>query len=438
MLFASLRNKFVRDTATLQVSGGLNQISGICSSILIAFLLGAVGQGRFAVAVVLQGLFYNLINVGSVQATVSQLASASSRGLTDKVSSWMAYLAKFYLLFNGLLILIGWLCLPSLAERWYGDRELGVLAAWLCLWPILDTPRAVVFAAFQGTRRMLLLAQLENGHELMRVFLVSSGAVITGSVQGAVLGEIAARVLASALAVGMYARARGGGGGSELPPLARVLRDMARTPLRRGMPLSLRVGMLKNVNTLFLHIFPRLLLGGTAGMAWVAYFHVAQRIMGLPMMLMQGVSRTMLPALSELSGLKDRTRFRALYKRSTWTAGCLISAGILLCLPLIQPLVRMVYPDDYAAPVLRYAAILALGFVPMSFAVGLESFYIVTGQLRVSILLSILGCAVTVPANFFLIRALPESGAVWGLVVYMSWVLVHFGYIAWYFRHDRP
>lgn len=436
-MFASLRNKFVRDTATLQVSGGLNQLSGVASSILIAFLLGAIGQGRFAVAVVLQGLFYNLINVGSVQATVSQLASASARGLTDKVSSWMAYLAKFYLLFNGILILLGWLFLPTLAEWWYDDRELGVLAAWLCLWPIIDTPRAVVFAAFQGTRRMLLLAQLENGHELMRVFLVSSGAVITGSVHGAVLGEIAARVLASALAVGMYGRARRDGG-SELPPLTGVLRDIVHTPLRRGMPLSFRVGVLKNVNTLFLHIFPRLLLGGTAGMAWVAYFHVAQRIMGLPMMLMQGVSRTMLPALSELSGLGDRARFQKLYKRTTLIAGCLISAGIVTALPLIQPLVRMVYPEDYPGPVLRYACILALGFVPMSFAVGLESFYIVTGRLKVSILLSILGCAVTIPANFFLIRALPESGAVWGLVVYMSWVLVHFGYVAWYFRHNRP
>ena len=155
-MFGALRNKFVRDTATLQVSGGLNQLGGVCSSILIAFFLGAVGQGRFAVAVVLQGLLYNLINVGSVQATVSQLAAASARGLTDKVSSWMAYLAKFYLLFNGILIALGWLCLPALAEWWYADRELGVLAAWLCLWPILDTPRAVVFASFQGTRRMLL------------------------------------------------------------------------------------------------------------------------------------------------------------------------------------------------------------------------------------------------------------------------------------------
>ena len=160
MLLATLRNKFLRDTATLQVAGGLNQLSQVLSSVLVAFLLGAVGQGRFAVAVVLQGLVYNLINVGSVQATVSQLASASARGLVAKVSAWMAYLAKFYLLFNGLLIVLGWLLLPRIGEWWYGDRDLGVLAAWLCIWPILDTPRAVVFAAFQGTRRMLRLAQL--------------------------------------------------------------------------------------------------------------------------------------------------------------------------------------------------------------------------------------------------------------------------------------
>jgi len=262
---------------------------------------------------------------------------------------------------------------------------------------------------------------------------VVAGAVITGSVAGAVIGEIVSRVFASLVAMALYARARHEGG-PELPSLVDVWRHLREVPLRSGLRMSFKVGVVKNTNTLFLHVFPRLLLAGSAGMAWVAYFHVAQRIMGLPLMLMQGVSRALLPALSQLVGLREMHRFRAVYNKTTLAAGGIISAGILLMLPLVPFLVRFFYPSDYAEPVFRYSCILALGYVPMAFAVGLESFYIVTGLLRISVVLSIIGCIVTIPVNVVLMYALPESGAVWGLSVYMSWVLVHFVYIALYFR----
>ena len=404
-----IRNKFLRDAATLQVSGTLNQASQLISSIVIAFLLGAVGQGRYALAVMLQGLFYNVVNVGAMQATVSQLAAASARENKGKFAAWMAFLAKFNLTFNAALIGLGYFVLPELAEWWYDDRQLGVWAWWLTLWPLIDTPRAVAFAACQGTRRMLPLAQIENGGELLRAYLVTMGAVITHSPAGAVLGEIAARTIASLVAVVLYRRARLDGG-TFLPTLREVWRQMPAIPLRQGMPFSFRVGILKNANALFLNVFPRLLIGATAGAAWVAYFHIAQRIMGLPMMLMQGVSRTILPALSEMAGVRDLSRFKGLYYKTTLTAGVVISSGILLCLPLIQPIVSRFFPDDYAKPVFLYSCILAVGFVPMSFAVGLESFYIVSDRLRVSLILSALGCIVLIPVNFVLIRLYPQTG----------------------------
>jgi O-antigen/teichoic acid export membrane protein len=293
----------------------------------------------------------------------------------------------------------------------------------------------VVFVALQGTRRMLALAHLDNAQELVRVFLVVLGAMITGSAKGAVLGEIASRVFSSIIAVAIYSRARQDGG-PPLPSLREVLRHIPEIPLRQGAHLAFRVGILKNASSLFLNVFPRLLIGITADMKAVGYFHVAQRIMGLPLMLMQGVSRTILPALSEMAGLKDLTQFRRLYTRTSLLAGGLISAGILLSLPLIPPLMRVFYPSDFERPVFIYAAIMTLGYIPLSFAVGLESFYIVTDKLRVSLSLSLLGCIVTIPANFLLIRALPVTGAVWGLSFYMSWVLVHFVYVAYYFRRE--
>ncbi|MBK8178970.1 MAG: lipopolysaccharide biosynthesis protein [Planctomycetes bacterium] len=431
------KSKFVRDVATLQVSGIVNQAVQLGSSMVLAFVLGAEGQGALGVAVMLQGLFYNLIAVGVVQSTVGQVASATARDMRGKVAAWLAFVAKVYLASNGVLIAAGFFLLPWIGRTWFNSEgsgeRLGWWAWWLSLWPLIDTPRSVVFVALQGTRRMLPLAQLETTQELGRAFLVTVGAIITGSAEGAIVGEIISRVLAMVVALEIYREARQDGG-SYLPTPAEVLRQMKELPLSKGLPLALKVGFVKNVSSTFLKVLPRLFIGSAAGLSWAAYFQIAQRIMDIPMMFLLGVSRTMLPALAEKRGLGDVQGFRRLYLRSTLIGGGLVALGVLLVLPLIPWIVHSFYPDDYEKPVYVVASILAFGYVPMSFAVGLEAFYMVSDQIRASIVLTLLGCLVTIPVNVFLIRHFPETGAIWGLSFYMSWVFVHFGYVAWWFR----
>jgi O-antigen/teichoic acid export membrane protein len=327
----------------------------------------------------------------------------------------------------------GFFILPRIGAAWFGNEDLGWWAWWLTLGPMFDTPRAVVSVALQGTRRMLPLAQLETTQELGRVFLVTTGAVITGSPQGAILGDLTSRVLAMFVSLEIYREARADGG-TFLPALRSVLRFMPEIPLRQGLVIAIRLGIVKNLSSIFLRVLPKLLIGAAAGLSWVAYFQIAQRIMDIPMMFLHGVSRTMLPALAEKHGLKDLAGFRRLFLRTTWLAGGLIALAILAMLPLIPFVLRSFYPDDYARPVFLCASILAVGYVPMAFAVGLESFYLATNQLRANVVMALAGCAVTIPAYIWLVRTLPETGAIWGQSFYMSWVFVHFAYVAWWFR----
>jgi len=432
-----LRSKFLKDVATLQISGMVNQASQLFSSIVLAFLLGAKGQGALGVAVMLQGLIYNLISVGVIQSTVGQIASATARDMRGKVAAWMAFVAKLYLLFNVALIVVGFFVLPWVGRHWYNDEgigeQIGWWAWWLTLWPLIDTPRSVVFVALQGTRRMLALAQLETTQELGRVFLVTTGVLLTGSAKGAIIGEIVSRVLAMIVALEIYREARADGG-TYLPPPREVWGQVLEIPLRRGIPLALKVGFVKNVSSMFLKVVPKLVVGIVAGLSWVAYLQIAQRIMDIPMTFLQGISRTILPALAELRGRGDVAGFRRMYLRTTLLGGGIVALGILVLLPFVPWLVGKFYPPDYKEPVFIASSILAFGLVPMSFAVGLEAFYMVTDQMRASIVLTLLGCLVTIPVFFLLVHTIPETGAIWGLSFYMSWVLVHFAYIAWWFR----
>lgn len=436
-----LRSKFLQDTATLQVSAMLNQASQLVSTVLIAFLLGSHGQGMFFLAISMHALFYNLINVGVVQATITQLAAASVRDNRVKVAGWLAFLVKSYLISGPLVIGLGWFALPALSSWWYSGkvgpeeaREIGKWAWWFTFWPLIDTPRAVAQVAFQGTRRMLKLGQLDNAAELIRVVCVVAGTAIGGSAEGAVIGLIASYVLVSYLATDMYHSARFDGNGW-LPSLREVFRQVPEVPLLQGIRLGLRIGLLKNGNTLFMDVFPGLILGGVAGASWVAYFRIATKIMGLPMNMLQGVTRTILPALSELRGLRDLERFRGLYFRTMSASGAILGGGMLLMLPLIPPVVGAFWPEDFRDPVFHYSWILAVGMVPSAFAVGLDAFYILTDQMKRSLVITAVGAAITIPTNVLLIVLLPETGAAWGLSLYRSWVLVHFAYVTWYFRH---
>lgn len=435
-LVGGLRSKFMRDAATLQVAGLFNQASQLVSTVLLAYLLGAHGQGLFVSAIALQALCYFLLNVGVAQATTTQIAAAAARGNHIKSSGWIAFMAKTVIVVGALIFVLGYFLLPWVGEQFFDDRRVGVWAWWLCAMPLIDMPRVVAMVAFQGTRRMLALGQTENAHELVRFFLVVSGAAITGSAEGAVLGQLAASVLGSILAMALYREARKDGG-HPLPGPRDVLRRTRDVKIRQGIRLGLRVGLLKNGQSLFGNVFPRLIIGMVADMSWVTYFHIAQRIMMVPMMLTMGVSRTILPALGELAGLRDLKRFRSLYFKTAAITGAIISGGLLISLPLVPWLVRTLFPPDYAGPVFTYAWILALGYLPFAFAVANESFYIVTNQVRAWIGLTAIGAVITIPANVWLILYVPFTGTAWGLSMYHSWVVVHLGYATWYLNRER-
>ncbi len=439
-----LSAKFVADTLALQASGMLTQLSGFAASALLAFALGSHGQGLFVMAVTLQALMFNLVNVGVIQATVSQVAAASTRDKRPKLADWLAFLVKTYLITSTLMIGVGYFALPYLCEKVYGSqlprdeaRELGRWAWWLTFWIAIDTPRAVTQVAFHGTRRMKPLAQLDGAHELIRLVTTVGGVVITGSPAGAVLGEIASRALASYLAAHMYHAARADGG-AWLPGWREIVARVPGIPMRQGIRLGLRIGLIKNTTTLVITVLPRLLLSGAAGFSWVAYFTIAQKIMGVAGIAMQGVSRNTLPALAEMRGKHDFPGFRRLYWRTTLVGGGVVSAAILVGLALTPVLLRIAYPEDYSDPVFTCCLILALGMIPSAFAVAQDPFYILTNHMRANLVICLIGALVTIPANLWLVTVFPLTGPVWGQALYLAWVLVHFGYIARYFRAVDP
>jgi O-antigen/teichoic acid export membrane protein len=431
-----VKNRFLRDTGTLQAGAMLVAGGNFLSAVGLAFLLGSTRQGEFYVAVSLYSFLWFLVNLGLVAVTVSHVSAALAQGDRDGAAAWLAYLLKAYALLGIVVALGAVFVLPWAAEHLVGSRrEVGLYAALLALTPLLDLPRVVAGAGFQGSRRMLPLTQSDNAFELVRVFLVLLGALLTADLRGPVVGSLTASLIGSCLAHALYRR-EGKENPGLLPSAAEVLRHVRDVPLGKGLALGLRMGAVQNLNALGVQILPALLLQRFGSSAWVAYLRIAQRILNVPLLLMQAISRTALPVFSELAGAKDMRRMCQAYFRTSLYSGLAIGAGILAVLPLLPLVLEHAFPADYREPIRTICWILAPGYIVISFSIANDTFYLVTRTLRVGILVSVVGTLFNLPAVALLAWVFPTVGAAWGLTVMMFWSLWHPGYAYYWYRKN--
>jgi O-antigen/teichoic acid export membrane protein len=427
-----LKHKFLRDTATLQVGTLFNALGNASSTLALAYLLGAAKQGALIFSISLYSLLWFLMNQGVVSATVSQVAAANARGIPEKAGAWLAFLAKAYIAIGLVLAAAGWFFLPSLAKALNSDPETATWAWWLCWTPLLELPRVVACAALQGTRRMLPLAQIENTQEASRVFLVVVGAIVTGSAAGAVLGTLASSLIGSIVAAELYRSARAAGDVA-LPSARDIARQVRDVPLAAGFPLGIKMGLVRSIDALNVKVIPPLLLQTFASSEWVAYLRIGQTIMGLPLMFMQGLSRTTLPVLSELAGLKDMQRFKRTFVRASLLSGAFISTGLLVSLVCVPWVLRLL-PESYRDPTWKVCLILVPGMVVMSFSIANDTFYLVTNTLKAGVVLCVVGLVVNCLVLALLGWLYPHYGIAWGLSFTMASASMHYVYAAWWFR----
>lgn len=437
-------SRFLRDSAVLQVSQAGIAVSQLLSSVVVATYLGPSLQGEFFTAVSLFGFGFMLLAIGVVQATVSQLAQTISKGQTDKAAAWLAFLVKSYALVGLVTVGAGYFFFPWLGVVITKDpavgHTIGVWAWWLAFTPLLELPRVVAVATFQGARRMADLGRLDFGTELARLVFVSVGAYWTRDPVGPVLGTLAASVAGSIWGTVLYRR-MSHGVGHKLPGPREILSRVRDVPLREGLRLGFRIGALRSMDAITLNTLPPLLIqfasklaGHAEASPWVAYFRIAQRFLQVPVMALAAFSKTALPALGAIAARRQAAAFRTAFLRVTVLSGVGMAAAVgvtYLVLPYVVPLI---YKNEYPDPIVRVAGVLAFGFAFQGFSVAFDSFYIYTQQLRAAFTISVVGTAVAAPGMFALAYFLPETGAAWGIVLCYGWIAVHLVFIALFFR----
>lgn len=434
--FRLLKDKFWRDSVTLQIGSMINSAGNLLSAVALAHLLGAHKQGQFYVAIALYSLWFLLLNQGLSAATVAQVAAANARGIRYKVAAWLAFLSKGYLLLGLIVLAVGYFVLPVLGTVFKSTPQTSHWALWLSLTPIIELPRVVVCAALQGTRLMKPLAQTENTQESARAFLVIIGALMTNSPVGAILGTLCASAIGSIVALEVYI-AQQRQPGSPLPSLREILAQVRDVPLSAGLRMGVKLGLLRSIDALGLQVLPTLFMERWGVSAWVAYLRIARTFMTVPLMFMQGVSRTVMPVMSELAGLKDMDRFRQFFTRASVYSGLIISSGMLLSLIVIPYVLEFLFPPSYREPVWTMCLILVPGFATQSFCIANDTFYLVTNTLRVGVYISVALFVFCMPLIAFLAWKIPTTGVAIGMSFSFATAATNFLFIAYYFRKQK-
>ncbi len=136
--------------------------------------------------------------------------------------------------------------------------------------------------------------------------------------------------------------------------------------------------------------------------------------------------------------MKDLVGLRRLYWRASLYSGATITLGLVAGLPLLRYLIEFLYPQEYWEPVFLLSLILAPGLAIVSFSVANDVFYLVTGQMKVAIGISVVGLVFNTTQIAVLAHYFPRVGVALGLTCTCLFSLVHMGYAwNWFRRHDH-
>lgn len=431
----ALRTRFARDAAFLQIAAFVNQGSSFLTSVLVFRVCGIIAFGVYAEALNTYALLFFLGNVGFAQLVVARIAEGMGRNDPAAARRWLGFFLAAYGTVSVAICAIGFLVGPWIGETFQHDRQVGVWAAILGLSGPLSVPFYLVQCALHGTRRMRLLAQMENLKELVRGYLVVAGVLAVGDPLGAIVGEVVATALSAVFAAVIYYKARRQPG---LPlPSVRAIVEAATesrwADVKEGLRIGIAMTSRKNLTVFFLTILPRFLLGWLGTAQQVAYLNLAQSLMRLPILALAGISRTLIPALGQLRGAGRENELAKLLVRVMGASGGIVTAGAGAFAISLYWLVPFFYGDT-ALPALELVPALFISTVLAGFAVGVESFYLVVDRLRVAILIDVATAIAVFVPGILLISAWQARGAAVYVALCHAGTVAHLLYVLRYLR----
>jgi len=407
-LLALFKIKFVKDTLILQFGTLATVGANLATSVLLARILQPERYGIYALVFSLYGLIGLFGNVGVGQATVTRLAEAYAKGDEEEITNLLAFFVKMSAIMATFISIVGFLVLPYLAARMYGDPEIGHMARPLFLIAPLGVMYGLVTTILQSVRMMQQLTILESLMTILTSIFVIGFVFLGLGVSGIVYGHVLATLFSSAIGLLIYHRLRWQLG-SALPSLRKTLKQVWQVGIKKYFGLGFLIAVDKNIGKLA-DLIPILLLGIFVKPEEVSYFKIAVGAIGLPLVLLGAISRNLAAKLPEAKGEGNVKEFRESFLKVSVYSG-FISIGCTFAFVLVAPyLVRYLYGVEYLSAV-RLIYILAISSGLLGFGVGLGPSFRTVQRVGIPIKINLLNLIILTPVGAILVNNMGKVGA---------------------------
>jgi O-antigen/teichoic acid export membrane protein len=338
---------FLQAASILQVGSlGLTAI-GFAASVLLARVLGPTGYGTYSLVMSAGTTIGLLRRLGQDYAATTRVAEGHAAGDGGKVRDALVFYVWLSVLTSIVVLPPAILLAPWIGEQLFGAAEMGPLLQLYLVQGFWAVVPGWTVIALQGSRRMAALVSFENLTTLLGSLLPVALVVAGLGVLGVFWGQVAAGLIAVAVALVVYRRLRAAD--TLFPSVGELLASVRRPgiPLWRETRFGLSIAADKNLVSLY-NLAPILLLGLAAAEAEVGQLRVAISYMAIPAVLLSPISRLLMVDLPKLR-VEAPERVRAFFVRVTVVGGL---ASALLAVPfalgawLILPLL---YGGEFAA-----------------------------------------------------------------------------------------
>lgn len=413
------RSLFVRNVATLQMGSFGGTLVQAVFGILIARLLQPELFGIYSLSIGLAALAGLLLGAGMQDAVGTIAGSAYAKSDKEELQDALAFLLKITF-YAGILTLIVFFFMPSLAEYFYGNSLIGWYAGIVILGVFFSSSfNAVVQLSLQVAGRIKALALFVFGDQFLRsslsLFLIFIGFGVLGGVIGQLIGAVAIFIF-SILMWGRLVRLY-----SIFPSLRELFDLIQKVSIFKYFGFSFWVAVDRNMSNLYMAL-PVVLTGIFVSAVEVSFFKLAFGYLNLALSLLGPISVLLNVEFPKIQ-IEDPAQLRRNFVKVS-LYGLLLSTVLTVGALIVSPLAfRFLYGESFMPSVsyvfgfLIYGALFGIG-------VGLGPMWRALNKVKVSILINTIILGAGIPLGLLLIKNFGNWGAV--IMVTFWFTISHF------------
>jgi len=420
-----IKTSFVRDAGLLQIGNIATIFVGTIGSIVLARLLHPEMYGIYGLIFSFVGVVGIFMNWGADYAGLTLLAEAYAKEDREEIINILTYYIKLSLFVILVVGILGIIFSPLITQLLYHNGQIGdwgrVVLAGICLSAVYNILNMIL----QASRKIKFLVVFEILNKLIFILLPIIFVLLGLGLSGIVWGYFISAVIFlcfSLLILRFLSRK-----GKLLIGFKEVFYNFKKVDFKKYFKFGFLIAVNKNLGSL-LSLLPIIILGIYATSSDVAYFKIAVGYIGIPLIILNPVSRLLGVQLPKSKTYGIETLKKHFYKVSFWSG--LTSFLLMVIFVVLGPfLIRFFYGAEYMGSMKLVYWLSIFGFVS-SIGVGLGPIYRTLNKMKPAIIivtghviLMVLGILIFI--NFFP----PLFSVILSLIV--SWII--FLFINFYF-----